>query len=65
VQQGADEPFTSTQAGTGQSFQLLGSGRVWLVSLMSAGVAAASCIANDYFDFISGNDVTNAPSKVR
>ena len=52
------------QTGTGHSVQLLGNGRVWLVSLMSAGVAAASCIANDYFDFISGNDVTNAPAKV-
>jgi len=57
-------PVPMLQAGTGHSVQLLGNGRVWLVSLMSAGVAAASCIANDYFDFISGNDVTNAPAKV-
>ena len=57
-------PLLPLQAGTGHSVQLLGNGRVWLVSLMSAGVAAASCIANDYFDFISGNDVTNAPAKV-
>ena len=63
-QQGTDGGSIRTQAGTGHSLQLLSSGRVWLVSLMSAGVAAASCIANDYFDFISGNDVANAPSKV-
>ncbi len=59
-----EHPVPMLQAGTGHSVQLLGNGRVWLVSLMSAGVAAASCIANDYFDFISGNDVTNAPAKV-
>lgn len=44
--------------------QLLGCGAVWLVSLMSGSIAVASVVVNDYFDFISGADVVNAPSKV-
>lgn len=52
------------QAGTGRTVQLLGCGTVWLVSVMSGSIAVASVVVNDYFDFISGADVVNAPSKV-
>lgn len=52
------------QAGTGRAVQLLGCGALWLVSLMSGSIAVASVVVNDYFDFISGADVVNAPSKV-
>ncbi len=31
--------------------------------LRTAGVAAGSCLINDYFDFASGTDQLNAPHK--
>ena len=31
---------------------------------MSGSIAVASVVVNDYFDFVSGTDVVNAPSKV-
>lgn len=37
---------------------------VWLVSLLSSSVAAASMVVNDYFDFRSGADAVNSPQKV-
>lgn len=35
---------------------------VWLMALLSGGVAVASCVVNDYFDMRS--DTINAPHKV-
>lgn len=50
-------------AGSGRSLAAFSSWPVWLMSLLSGGVAVASVIVNDYFDYASGVDVTNAPSK--
>lgn len=53
------------QASTGRSLLSLRAPAVWLVSLLSSSVAAASMVLNDYFDFRSGADTVNAPQKVR
>jgi geranylgeranylglycerol-phosphate geranylgeranyltransferase len=50
-------------ASTGRSLLSLRAPAVWLVSLLSSSVAAASMVLNDYFDFRSGADVVNAPQK--
>ena len=42
---------------------MLGSGAVWLVSFIASGVAVASVVVNDYFDFRSGADNINSPQK--
>ena len=52
------------QASTGRSLLSLRAPAVWLVSLLSSSVAAASMVLNDYFDFRSGADAVNAPQKV-
>lgn len=52
------------QASSGRSLLSLRAPAVWLVSLLSSSVAAASMVVNDYFDFRSGADVVNAPQKV-
>jgi hypothetical protein len=41
--------FLGAYAGTGKSFAFLRSGTVWLMSVLSGGVAIASVIVNDYF----------------
>lgn len=51
------------QASTGQLLRVLGSGAVWLVSFIASGVAVASVVVNDYFDFRSGADNINSPQK--
>lgn len=53
------------QASTGRSLMSLRAPAVWLVSLLSSSVAAASMVVNDYFDFRSGADSVNSPQKVR
>lgn len=40
-------PLTTCQAGTGHSLKILHSCMVWVMSLLSAGVAVASVIIND------------------
>eukprot|EP00210_Caulerpa_lentillifera_P008218 g7846.t1 len=45
------------------SISILVSLRVWIMASISAGVAVASVIVNDYFDFISGVDSVNEPTK--
>ena len=37
---------------------------MWVTSLLSSGVAVASVVVNDYFDFASGVDGVNSPDKV-
>ncbi len=54
----------TAQASTGRSLLSLRAPAVWLVSLLSSSVAAASMVVNDYFDFRSGVDTVNAPQKV-
>lgn len=49
------------QASTGRSLAVLTSYHVWLVSLLSGGVAVASVVVNDYFDYKV--DAQNAPTK--
>lgn len=57
-----------SQAGTGRTFACFGSAlaslSVWVMSLVSGGVAIASVIVNDYFDWSSGIDQQNSPDKV-
>jgi geranylgeranylglycerol-phosphate geranylgeranyltransferase len=36
---------------------------VWIVGFITASIAMASCIMNDYFDFTAGTDAINAPQK--
>lgn len=50
-------------ASTGRSLVSLRAPAVWLVSLLSSSVAAASMVVNDYFDFRSGADAVNSPQK--
>lgn len=50
-------------AGTGRSLAFLSSKTVWAMSLMSGGVAVASVVVNDYFDYAAGVDGVNAPDK--
>ena len=52
------------QSGTGLKLKLLSCGAVWLVSLISGSISVASMVMNDYFDYVSGADVVNAPDKV-
>lgn len=56
------------QAGTGRTcacfLNALMSLSVWVMSLVSGGVAIASVIVNDYFDWSSGIDQQNSPDKV-
>lgn len=37
---------------------------VWATAFISSSIAAASCLVNDYFDFVTGVDSQNAPHKV-
>lgn len=59
--------FLGAWAGTTRSWAgftlILQSLSVWVMSLVSGGVAVASCVVNDYFDFASGVDVQNSPDK--
>lgn len=55
--------FFGAWAAQGRSVAVLGNGCVWVLALESAGIAVASVIVNDYFDFRSGVDSLNAPSK--
>ena len=49
------------QAGTGHSLSAVQHWSVWFMSLISAGIAVASVVVNDYFDLKL--DATNAPDK--
>ncbi|KAK9810620.1 hypothetical protein WJX73_005068 [Symbiochloris irregularis] len=42
---------------------VLTSPSVWATAFISSSIAAASCILNDYWDFMSGVDFVNAPNK--
>ncbi|KAK9814843.1 hypothetical protein WJX72_012464 [[Myrmecia] bisecta] len=55
--------FLGAWAGTGRTMTALRFGSVWLMSLLSSGVAVASVVVNDYFDFASGVDGVNSPDK--
>lgn len=48
-------------AGTGRSLLALKAPGVWLMSLLSGGIAVSSCVFNDYFDIQV--DMKNAPDK--
>lgn len=48
-------------AGGGHSLSAVQHWSVWAMSLISAGIALASCVVNDYFDRLV--DATNAPDK--
>lgn len=50
------------QVGTGKSVAALGLGTVWVTAMLSSGVAVASVVVNDYFDYAV--DRINAPEKV-
>jgi 4-hydroxybenzoate polyprenyltransferase len=49
------------QAGCGHSLSGVQRWSVWFMSLISAGIAVASVVVNDYFDLKL--DTTNAPDK--
>lgn len=49
------------QAGCGHSLSAVHKMSVWFMSLISAGMAVASVVVNDYFDLKI--DTTNAPDK--
>lgn len=49
------------QAGAGHSLSAVARWSVWFMSLISAGIAVASVVVNDYFDLKL--DATNAPDK--
>lgn len=49
------------QAGAGHSLSAVQRWSVWFMSLISAGIAVASVVVNDYFDLKL--DTTNAPDK--
>jgi 4-hydroxybenzoate polyprenyltransferase len=53
--------FPLLQAGAGHSFSAVQHWSVWFMSLISAGIAVASVVVNDYFDLKL--DATNAPDK--
>jgi 4-hydroxybenzoate polyprenyltransferase len=36
---------------------------VWVIAMVSAGIAVSSVVVNDYFDFRLGVDTLNAPEK--
>lgn len=55
--------FVGALKGSGFSMRILLSFKVWIMALISGGVAVASVIVNDYFDFISGVDSINEPTK--
>jgi hypothetical protein len=46
----APQPRRAPQAGTGHSLAALASPLVWLMALLSGGIAVSSCVVNDYFD---------------
>lgn len=50
-------------AAGGRSLLALGHFTVWLMGAVSAAIAMASCVLNDYFDFAAGVDSLNAPTK--
>ena len=54
-------PVSPLQTGAGQTVLGLRHVAVWVMGLVSAGVSAASCILNDYWD--CGVDSLNAPTK--
>jgi 4-hydroxybenzoate polyprenyltransferase len=49
------------QAGSGHRMSAVQSISVWLMGLISGGMAIASCVVNDYFDLKI--DASNAPDK--
>jgi 4-hydroxybenzoate polyprenyltransferase len=49
------------QAGSGHRMAAVQSISVWLMGLISGGMAIASCVVNDYFDMKI--DASNAPDK--
>ncbi|KAK9838465.1 hypothetical protein WJX81_001046 [Elliptochloris bilobata] len=53
--------FIGAWAGVGHALRPLLLPAVWLMALLSGGVAVASCVVNDYFDLRS--DTINAPHK--
>lgn len=50
-------------AGAGHALWVLRSATVWFAAVASAGIAVASCIINDYFDYLTGVDGMNASHK--
>jgi 4-hydroxybenzoate polyprenyltransferase len=52
---------STKQAGAGHSLSAVQRWSVWFMSLISAGIAVASVVVNDYFDLKL--DTTNAPDK--
>ena len=62
LQRQQDEPLLLAQTGAHHALRPLLMPAVWLMALLSGGVAVASCMVNDYFDMRS--DTINAPHKV-
>lgn len=56
------EALLRAQTGAHHALRPLLMPAVWLMALLSGGVAVASCVVNDYFDMRS--DTINAPHKV-